>query len=204
MSYTREEFDWIEAEWAFHLHGRQAFLSREDYLQVRAWEAEGAPADLLVNAMEAYFQRRAARQRPRAFVAMAHLARDVAKAMKLRAALLRAGPEVSSAQGWDRVREPLRSDPKGKALFDAWARLRDAAPGPDAPGYLEHFDRERAAFQAFLQQLEQLSGPAAEDLRLRLRERLAQAELEPGSAVWDRAWRHHWGRMLCQAWGVDA
>ena len=49
------------------------------------------PADAIVNAMEAYFTRRAKRAKARAFVALSHLAKDVAKAVKLRSALERAG-----------------------------------------------------------------------------------------------------------------
>ena len=37
MPFTREELDWMEAEWAFHLHGRSAFMSREDFLQLQVW-----------------------------------------------------------------------------------------------------------------------------------------------------------------------
>ena len=52
MPYTREELDWMEAEWAFHLHGRSAFMRREDFLQLQAWAGAGVPADAIVNAME--------------------------------------------------------------------------------------------------------------------------------------------------------
>ncbi|HWQ10839.1 MAG TPA: hypothetical protein VN436_17080, partial [Holophaga sp.] len=65
MTYTREELDWIEAEWAYHLHGRSAFLSREDFAQLLVWGEGGVAAELIVNAMEAYFERRAKRPKPR-------------------------------------------------------------------------------------------------------------------------------------------
>lgn len=202
MPYTREELDWIEAEWAYHLHGRQAFLSREDFLQVQAWEAEGAPADLLVGAMEAYFQRRAKRPRPRAFSALAHLAKDVARAMQLRQALLRSGPPAAAA-GWERVAEPLRADPRARAAFEAWAGLRASAPSPEAPGFLDHFDAERAAFRDLVALAAQALGPGTEALRERLEARLVEARLEPGSPLWERAWKHHWGRLVCEAWGIE-
>ena len=204
MPYAREELDWIEAEWAYHLHGRQAFLSREDYLQVKAWDSEGIPAEAVVNAMEAFFQRRAARPRPRSFATLAHLAKDVAKGMKLREALLRGGPAASKAAGWEEVKEPLRSDPKARAVFRVWSELRAALPAPDSPGFLDHFDRERVAFRDFVQVAEQALGPEAGSLRDRLASRLAEAKLEPASALWDRAWRHHWGRLVCEAWGIRA
>ena len=203
MPYTREELDWIEAEWAYHLHGRQAFLSREDFLQVQAWDAEGAPAELVVSAMEAYFQRRAKRPRPRAFSAMAHLGKEVEKALKLRQSLLRAGPAASSS-GWEGVGEPLRSDPRARAAFAAWSALKGAAPSPESPGFLDHFDRERGAFLEVVRLAEQALGPAAEDLRQRLSQRLAEAKLEAGTPVWERAWKHHWGRLVCEAWGIGS
>src|SRR5512147_2239307 len=109
MAYTREELDWIEAEWAYHLHGRSAFLSREDFLQLLAWSAQGVAAEAIVNAMEGYFARRAKRAKPRTFVAIAHLAKDVAKAVQLRAALDRSEAGAPALDGWDAVREPLRS-----------------------------------------------------------------------------------------------
>jgi hypothetical protein len=206
LAYSREELDWVEAEWAFHLHGRSAFMSREDYLQLRAWAGEGVPADALVNAMEAYFQRRAKRGRQGGFTALSHLARDVAKAMKLRAALARAEGEAAAApdQRWAAVKEPLRSDPRGRVLFEAWQRLRRDAPAPDAPGFLEHFDAERKAFRELAALAEQRLGPAAEPLRADLGARLRQSGLEPDSLVWRRAWEHHWGRILCEAWGIES
>lgn len=203
MTYTREELDWIEAEWALHLHGRQAFLSREDFVQVQAWEAAGAPADLVVNALAAFFERRSKRPRPRAFVAMAHADKDVAKALQLRRSLAKAGPAPAGA-GWDAVKEPLRSDPRARAAFDAWAALKAAAPAPDAPGFLDHFDQERLAHRALVDLAATALGPAAGELRAALEARLRQAELSEGGALWARAWAHHWGRMVCEAWGLPA
>jgi hypothetical protein len=201
VAYTREELDWMEAEWAFHLHGRQAFLSREDFLQLQAWTGEGVPADAVVNAMEAYFGRRARRGKGRAFVALSHLAKDVAKAMQLRAALDKAGP-AGAAPGWDTVREPLRADPRARALFAGWQRLRGSAPAPDAPGFLDHFDAERKAFRDLVTLAEERLGGVAGPLREQLAARLAESRLEEGSLVWRRAWDHHWSRMVCEAWGI--
>jgi hypothetical protein len=201
VAYTREELDWMEAEWAFHLHGRQAFLSREDFLQLQAWAGEGVPADAVVNAMEAYFGRRARRGKGRAFVALSHLAKDVAKAVQLRAALAKAGP-AGAAPGWEPVKEPLRADPRARALFAEWQRLRTAAPAPDAPGFLDHFDAERKAFRDLVALAEERLGGAAAPLRGQLSARLAESRLEEGSLVWRRAWDHHWSRMVCEAWGI--
>lgn len=204
MTYSREELDWIEAEWAIHLHGRQAFLSREDFQQVQSWEAQGVPAELVVNALAAYFERRAKRARPRAFVALAQVEKDVAKAMKLRGSLLKAGPALAAAAGWDTVKEPLRSDPRALAAFEAWAALKAASPAPDAPGFLEHFDLEREAFRRLVEQASSILGGAAEELQSGLRTRLAEARLEEGGTLWKRAWNHHWGRLVCEAWGIPA
>jgi hypothetical protein len=199
--YTREELDWVEREWAFHLHGRSAFMSREDFAQLQAWAGEGVPADVIVNAMEGFFQRRAKRSPARGFVALAHLARDVAKAVKLRSAMDRSGrPEAAGA--WSAVKEPLRADLRCRALFEAFQQLRAAAPAPDAPGFLEHFDAERKAYRELVAQAELRLGVGAEPLRAALRERLMEARMEEGSLVWKRAWDHHWMRTVCEAWGI--
>jgi hypothetical protein len=201
MAYTREELDWMEAEWAFHLHGRSAFLSREDFLQLQAWAGEGVPADAVVNAMETYFARREKRAKGRAFVALGHLARDVARAAKLRAALDRAGAP-GQAGGWEQVKQPLRSDLRARALFARWQQLRAAAPAPDAPGFLDHFDEERKSFRELVAEAEARLGAAAEPLREQLTARLAESRLEEGTLVWRRAWEHHWSRVVCAAWDI--
>ncbi len=201
-TYTRQELDWLEAEWAYHLHGRSAFLSREDFLQIQAWDREGTPAEAVVAAMESYFARRAKRPRARAFVAMEHLRKDVEKARKLREALSRAEAPAPDLEGWKKVHPPFREDPKARAAFEAWRRLRAQAPAPDSPGYLEHFDAERAAMKDLLALAEAALGPGAETLREGLRQRLEEARLQPGGLVWQRAWNHHWERMVREAWGI--
>jgi hypothetical protein len=200
--YGREELDWIEAEWAFHLHGRSSFMSREDFLQLKTWAGEGVPADAIVNAMEAYFTRRAKRAKGRSFVALEHLAKDVAKAVKLRTALDRVEAPAGVDAGWEGVKEPLRSDLRVRALFAEWKRLQAAAPPPDAPGFLDHFDAERKAFNALVAQAGQRLGLAAEPLRAALTVRLTESRLEEGTLVWRRAWDHHWSRIVCEAWGI--
>lgn len=202
MAYSPEELDWIEAEWAFHLHGRSAFLSREDFLQLQTWGAAGIPADAVVAAMEAYFQRRAKRARPKAFIALSHLEKDVQKARKLRQALANAGDEAVDLAGWGKVDVPLREDPHARVAFEAWRQLQASAPAPDSPAYLEHFDAERKALQDLVALAEAAMGPRAEALRETLRLRLAEAKLEPEGLVWRRAWGHHWGKMVLEAWGI--
>ncbi len=202
MPYSREELDWMEAEWAFHLHGRQAFMSREDFLQLQVWDGEGIPADAVVGAMEAYFERRAKREKPRTWVALAHIARDVAKAAKLRAALGRAEGPSGDLSGWDAVKEPLCSDPRARSAFEAWKRAQAAAPAPDSPGFLDHFDQERKLQRELLALAEGALGPRAEALREELTARLAEAKLQEGTLVWKRAWDHHWSRTVCDAWGI--
>jgi hypothetical protein len=202
MAYTREELDWIEAEWAYHLHGRSAFLSREDFARLMAWNGRGVPADAIVSAMEAYFERRARRPRPRAFVALSHLDKDLDKVLKLREALQRAEVEAPDTGGWEAVQEPLRSDPRARSAFEAWRRLQAAAPSPDSPGFLDHFDAERKALAELVGLAEAALGPRAEAISADLRERLAASKLQEDTFVWKRAWDHHWSRLVCEAWGI--
>jgi hypothetical protein len=203
VAYSREELDWIEAEWAYHLHGRSAFLSREDFQQVRLWEGEGIPAEVVVAAMEVYFTRRAQRAGARTFVALSHLARDVAKGLKLRQALGRSEAPGPVAGAWEAVAEPLRAEPRARAAFEAWQRLKASAPPPDAPGFLDHFDAERAAFRDLVALAEARLGPRRDELREALAARLREAHLEEGTLVWKRAWDHHWARVVCEAWGIQ-
>ncbi len=202
MAFTREELDWIEAEWAFHLHGRSAFLSREDFEQVTAWEAEGIPAEAVVAALDAFFARRAKRARPRAYVALAHLGKDVAKAARLRQALARSA-EDGAAPPAAALDPRLARDPRLVALYGDWQRLRALTPAPDSPAYLDHFDAVQAARQAFIEQAAAHLGSGGDGLRLELAARLAQAGIAEGGPVWTRAYRHHWGKMVLEAFGID-
>jgi hypothetical protein len=202
MPYTREEKDWLEREWAFRAWGRAGLLSTDDYRQVLAWEAEGVPMDQVVSALNAFFDRRDQRAKPRTFVALKHLEKDVAKAMKLHAAVLRAGPALAAGRGWDQVKAPLREDPEARAAFAAWQHLRATAPSPEAPGYLTHHDQEREARTALLALAEAALGPQAEAMREALRQRLAASDMKEGSLVWKRAWSHHWSRLVAEAWAL--
>lgn len=203
-AYSREELDWLEAEWAYHLHGRTAFISREDFLQLQAWAEATIPAEAVVAAMGAYFERRAKRPRAKAFIALSHLEKDVQKARKLREALARVQAPAEELAEWTRVKSPLREDPKARAAFEAWLRLRASAPAPDSPGYLSHFDQEREAQRGLLDLAEAALGPEAEALRGGLTARLEEARLTPGTLVWTRAWNHHWARLVFEAWGLPA
>ena len=202
MPYTREEKDWLEREWAFRAWGRAGLLSTEDYQQVLAWEAAGVPMELVVSALNAFFDRRDKREKPRTFVALKHFDRDVAKAVKLREALLRAGPELEVGKGWEQVQAPLREDPAARAAFEAWQRLRASAPSPEAAGYLAHHDQEREARIALLALAEAALGPGAETLRAELRQRLVASDMKEGSLVWKRAWNHHWARLVAHSWSL--
>ena len=202
MPYTVEEKDWLEREWAFRAWGRAGLLSTDDYRQVLAWEAGGVPMDLVVSALNAFFDRREKREKPRTFVALKHLDRDVAKAVKLREALLRAGPELDSGKDWVQVKIPLRDDPAAKAAFDTWQRLRATAPPPESAGYLAHHDQAREARAALLALAEAALGPAAGRLRAELHHRLEAADMKEGSLVWKRAWNHHWTRLVAAAWAL--
>ena len=202
MSYTREEKDWLEREWAYRAWGRAGLLSTDDYQQVLAWETAGVPMDLVVSALNAFFDRREKREKPRTFVALKHLDREVAKAVKLRAAILRAGPELEAGKGWAQVKAPLRDDPAAKAAFASWQRLRGSAPSPEAAGYLAHHDQEREVRTALVVLAEAALGPDAEPLRAELHQRLLASDMKEGSLVWKRAWNHHWARAVASAWNL--
>lgn len=201
-AYTREEKDWLEREWAFRAWGRAGLLSTDDYRQVLAWEAAAVPMDLVVSALNAFFDRREKREKPRTFVALKHLDRDVAKAVKLRESMLRAGPELDAGRGWAQVKPPLKEDPAARAAFEAWQRLRASAPSPESPSYLDHHDQERAARAALLTLAEAALGPEAEALRRELHQRLEASDMKEGSLVWKRAWSHHWARLVAAAWNL--
>ena len=202
MTYTREEKDWLEREWAFRAWGRAGLLSTDDYRQVLAWEAAGVPMDLVVSALNAFFDRREKREKPRTFVALKHLDRDVAKAVKLREAVVRAGPELDAGKGWIQVKAPLRDDPAAKAAFETWQRLRAQVPSPESAGYLAHHDQEREARASLLATAEAALGLAAGALRSDLHQRLEAADMKEGSLVWKRAWNHHWARLVAAAWNL--
>jgi hypothetical protein len=100
------------------------------------------------------------------------------------------------------VKAPLQEDPAAKAAFEAWQRLRLAAPSPEAAGYLAHHDQEREARGALLALAEAALGSAAEGLRAELTQRLEASDMKPGGLVWKRAWAHHWARLVASAWGL--
>jgi hypothetical protein len=202
MSYSREEKDWLEREWAFRAWGRAGLLSTDDYRQVLTWEAGDVPMDLVVAALNAFFDRREKREKPRTFVALKHLDRDVVKAVKLRESLLRAGPELDSSRDWAQVKAPLREDPAAKSAFEAWQRVQASTPSPESAGYLAHHDQEREARAALLALAEAALGPSAEVLRGELHQRLQAADMKEGSLVWKRAWNHHWARLVATAWAL--
>ncbi|MDR2697202.1 MAG: hypothetical protein LBB40_01855 [Holophagales bacterium] len=204
MEYSSEEWSWIEAEWAFHCHGRTAFISPEDFRQAKAWEEEGIPAEVLVAAMGTFFERRARRPRPRSFVALTHLGKDVAKAMSFRKALSKAGDALkTNFPGWDAVKEPLKSDPKAKAAFEAWMCLKLDSFSPESPGYLEHLDAEREAYKAFVEIAAVNLGPSRVALESELTEKLHSVDIPESSVVWKRAWDHHFAKDVCAAWGLE-
>ena len=88
--------------------------------------------------------------------------------------------------------------------FEAWRRLQATAPLPDSPGFLDHFDAERKALGELVQLAEAALGPRAEEVGRELRQRLLESRLQEGSFVWQRAWEHHWGRRVCEAWKIPA
>lgn len=201
MFYSEEELNWIEGEWAFHLHGRSAFLSREDFLQLQLWAKDNVPADVIVNTMEAYFQRRAKRANKNSFVALSYLNKDVTRAMQLRLALNRVD-NIEHNADWDTVKEPLRSDLRCRSLFNTWKHMQTKMPPPDSPDFLNCFDAEQKAFKELVNRAELYLGTQAELLRENLKARLVDSKLIEGTIIWRRAWDHHWMRIVCEALGI--
>ena len=108
-------------------------MSREDFLQLQAWAGEGVPADAIVNAMEAYFTRREKRAKAAAFVALSHLAKDVAKAAQ---AALGPGPGRRAPGGSRRLGRGQGAAALGPAGPGPVRRLEAApgrGPGPGRP-----------------------------------------------------------------------
>lgn len=204
-NYTREELDWIEAEWAYHLHGRSAFLSPEDFRELQGWGEKGVQAQTLVKAMEAFFERRGKRPRARAFVAMSQMDRDIEKLQKLQESLRRAGPAVETINRWSSIKDPLQSDRVARTAFDEWQQAKAQVPEADQPGYLDAFDLERKAFKALVARAETLLMESVRTaMTLDLEGRLNEAGITKGSLVWKRAWEHHWALNICQHWGIES
>jgi hypothetical protein len=204
MEYSPEEWSWIEAEWAFHCFGRTAFISPEDFRQAKVWEEQGVPSDVIVSAMGAFFDRRAKRPRPRAFVTLSHLKKDVEKTTALRKALSRAGAAAKAdLMAWDKALEPLKSDPKARKAFEAWMRVKCNAPSPESPGFIDHLDSERKVYRVFVEIAAKALGPLRAELEARLAEKLLAVDIAEGSVVWRRAWDHHFAKDVCSAWGLE-
>ncbi len=203
--YTRQEFDWIEAEWAYGCHGRQTFLSVDDFRQVEQWQAAGIRAASVVEAMTAFFVRLAQRPRRPNRIKLAWIQPelDKAQARQQRFAEL---PLVKfpATANWDKVIEPLKSDPQAKQAWTQWWFLKFNEPGPDAPGWLDHFDQTRAAEAQLLKlaeaHLDRLSGITNPRSTLALQ--LSEQGLQKGTDLYTRVWRHHWTRAVFKAFNV--
>jgi hypothetical protein len=203
MEFSQEEWSWLEAEWAYHCFGRTAFLSPEDFRQAKEWAEQGVPAEAIVMAMGAFFTRRSKRPRPRAFVALSHIKKDVDKAMSYRKALAKAGEAtVPGLPEWDSAKNPLKADPRAKAAFEEWMMLKRGAPLPESPGYLEHLDSERKAYMSFVAIAAALLGPNLAPIEAELSSKLKSLDIQESSVVWKRAWEHHLAKDVCAAWGL--
>lgn len=202
--YTRQEFDWIEAEWAYACHGRQTFLSVDDFRQVEQWQAAGIRASQVVEAMTAYFAALTLRpRRPnRIKIAWIQPFLDKLQARARRQAELPIAQFPTSIL-WDQVIEPLKSDPQAKEVWSKWWFLKASEPGPDAPGFLDHFDHTRAAEAHLLKLAEaHLRSLGAANPEAQLTAQLAEQNLTPGTDLYTRVWRHHWTRAVFRAFNV--
>lgn len=201
MSYTREELDWIENEWARNLHGRPTFISREDYHQLQAWSDAGVPADDVVSAMNTYFQRRAQHFKGRGFVALSYLTNDVAKAVKL-SSEINLNEILQENILWNTVREPVYSDQRCRLLFKVWRQMHATAPLEDSPAFLDYFDAERKALKELVGCVEVYLEDKAELLQIDLRNKMLKAEFTEGTISWCRAWEHNWMCIVCDFFGI--
>lgn len=206
MPYTRQEYDWIEAEWAYHLFGRTAFLSVEDFSQIEGWDAQSIPADVIISAMDIYFKRRATKPRPRSFLALEYLQKDIDRLTQLRRALdLHRGE--SSPQDktlWDSVKPPMKEDPKAINLFTLWSESRSMVPSAESTHYIEAIARVKAArtnLVAYAQSL--LMTERRETLNGELIERLKASQLIPETPVWNLAFTHHWAIAILAEWSLE-
>lgn len=197
MAWSRQDIEWLEREWAYRAFGRAGLMSPEDFQTWRAWEEAGVPVEVVVSALNAYFDRRAQRARPRTFVALKHVAKDVEKAMKLRESLRRAGP-ASAHLGWEGVVPPAQGDALCREAFEAWRRAKAAVPDPTDAQFLDRYDAERAAHGVLVAHAETLLGTAAASLREDLRRRLTEAQLQEQGPLWARAWKHHWSKVVLE------
>lgn len=204
--YTRQEFDWIEGEWAYACHGRQTFLSVDDFRQVESWQAAGIRAATVVEAMTTFFTRLAQRPRRPARIKIAWIQPDLdrlqAHQNRITANVPLVNPNLLKSV-WELVFEPLRSDPQAQ---DAWLKLyalKKSEPHPDAPGWLDHFDRARATEAQLLKLAEaHLRSLGAANPEATLKAQLADAGLTAGTDLYTRVWRHHWTRAVFKAFNV--
>ena len=201
MPYTREELDWIENEWSHNLYGRPAFISREDYQQLQTWSDAGVPASDVINAIKVYFQRRAKNSKGRSFVALSYLANDVAKALKL-SSTINLTDVLAENSLWNKVKEPMRSDLRGRLLFVTWKRLQISAPSNDSPAFLTYFNDEQKALKELVDYAESQLGDKVEQLQIELRTKLVESNFIEGTISWRRAWEHSWMRIVCDFWHI--
>ncbi|MFZ9361722.1 MAG: hypothetical protein ACO25G_04155 [Holophagaceae bacterium] len=203
MTYSREEYDWIEAEWAFHLHGRSAFLSADDFQKIKEWEGQLVPADLIVSAIKRYFERRSKKERPKSFIALSHIQPDIDKILKLRTALDR-HESSDQIKEWNLVKSPLREDPKAQSLFKVWHAKLYAMPSAESPVHLEAFKEERQSYKDLIGYAQLNLGDSMESLRVELIEKLKKADLIQGSPVWDRSFDFHWSNLVAEFWKLPS
>ena len=201
MPYTREELDRIENEWARKLYGRPAFLSQDDYRQLTAWGDAGVLADDIIEAINAYFERRASKSTKHGFTALSYINNDVIRIVKLNSKI-NLVDNLNESAVWNKVKEPLRSDQRCRLLFKTWREIKSTALSPDKQGFLTYFDAEHRAFKELVTYAESHLGGQAELLKNDLKLRLSESNLVEDTIAWNRVWEHHWMRLVCDFWGI--
>ena len=87
----------------------------------------------------------------------------------------------------------------------AWFKACAALPrNEDDPGYLARFEERQSTGKALMAAMEgELGEQRLRAIETGLADRLRATGLAEGSAVWDRAWRHHRAKEIMTTFGVD-
>lgn len=198
MFYTQNEIDLIEEKWAFHLYGRSAFMSRDDFLQLQDWAKMGIPAEVIVNAISAYFRRRSQRNKKTSFVKLNYLSNDVDQEMKKHLTIFKEKSIVdNNNKDWDLVNKPARFDSHLKFLYEKFKNIQAVKPPLDAPDFLDYFTLEQQAAKDLVKYAERYVKPELELLKQSLYKRLLAANIPEDTIIWDRAWEQHWMHTIC-------
>ena len=104
---------------------------------------------------------------------------------------------------WNAVKEPLRSDLLAMTAFSSYMLQKGDIPAPSHSAYLDAMDELKKLESAlFGVAVSKLSDSMRVSIERRLREKLQSAGIPDGSAIWERAWKHHLAIAVFEAWGL--